>query len=145
MFLCERGFSICFYWKINRRLYIHPHISNNFLFVFFQSYRQLEKIDGELRNMRNNVQERENQVALLKRIREIKLHTNTVKKIYHFGYQPGNMQNKGIFINEYLSLNSITCKCCIIEYIIWYLSDFIPDLTQPLGKKHIGYGSFSPV
>ena len=55
----------------------------------------MEQAEGDLRQVRDDLQRVENQIQVLKRIREIKLHANTVKKIYQFGYQPGNMQNLG--------------------------------------------------
>jgi chromosome segregation ATPase len=54
---------------------------------------KLTKEEGNLNLIREEIERLEAKVEALKRIREIKLHSDTVKKIYHYGYNPGQMRN----------------------------------------------------
>ena len=60
---------------------------------------KLRKMDDALKLVKEDIHRQQTKVAVLKRIRELKLHSNTVKKIYHFGYNPGDIiDNKGLFL-----------------------------------------------
>ena len=54
---------------------------------------KLQKADEDVNLVKNDVKQLDGKIASLKRIREIKLHSDTVKKIYHYGYKPGEMSN----------------------------------------------------
>ena len=61
----------------------------------YQSHQQatekLQKHELAIRDTKQEVRNLDRKLAILKRIREIKLHSDTIKKIYHFGYNPGQM------------------------------------------------------
>ena len=61
-----------------------------------QATEKLQKHEHAIALTRNEVRDLDKKIDILKRIREIKLHSDTIKKIYHFGYNPGQMlETKG--------------------------------------------------
>ena len=56
-----------------------------------QALEKLKRQEEQLQKHKTTVKGLDSKVAALKRIREIKLHSDTVKKIYHYGYNPGAM------------------------------------------------------
>ena len=59
---------------------------------------KVEKADEDVTLVKDDVKKLDDKIVALKRIREIKLHSDTVKKIFHYGYRPGEMvQYKGKF------------------------------------------------
>ena len=52
---------------------------------------KVEKAEEDVRIVKEDAKKLEEKMNALKIIREIKLHSDTVKKIYHYGYRPGEM------------------------------------------------------
>ena len=58
--------------------------------------QDVERADEDVRLVKEDVKRLDEKIIALKRIREIKLHSSTVKKIFHYGYKPGEMnENSG--------------------------------------------------
>lgn len=56
------------------------------------------KCDDDLKFINEDIQKQAAKIAALKNIRELKLHSDTVKKIYHYGYNPELiLEAKGIY------------------------------------------------
>lgn len=57
---------------------------------------KLERQETDIEDRKEDVKSLEHKIRLLKRMREIKLHNDTIKKIHQHGYRPGQMtENKG--------------------------------------------------
>jgi hypothetical protein len=69
----------------------------------------VERADEEVQAVKEDVKRLDDQILALKKIREIKLHSSTVKKIFHYGYTPGEMtEYTGWLIISFCSpINSI--------------------------------------
>ena len=66
-------------------------------------FRREQKYDGDSRSTREELAKVESELVVLKRIREIKLHANTVKKIHSLGYQTGHMHPRGTSHFEFVT------------------------------------------
>jgi chromosome segregation ATPase len=50
--------------------------------------QRLNEHEEKIRLVREDIDRQQQRVGLLKEIREVKLHSDTVKKLYHHGYSP---------------------------------------------------------
>ena len=63
---------------------------------------ELQQQEEDIALVRDDIRSLDRKIVALKRIREIKLHSDTVKKIYHYGYNPGQMADiKGRHFSEW--------------------------------------------
>ncbi|CAD5120871.1 unnamed protein product [Dimorphilus gyrociliatus] len=67
---------------------------------------QLERQNQDMELVLADIQLHSNRVTILKRIRELKLHSDTVKKIYHYGYTPGMLTHEKDELEEAFKLAS---------------------------------------
>ena len=56
-----------------------------------EAERKVAEIDEQISDVRGQTKRLDQKLSALKRVREIKLHSDTVKKIYHYGYSPGQL------------------------------------------------------
>jgi DNA repair exonuclease SbcCD ATPase subunit len=66
-----------------------------------KNLEKLSKHQESLRLLAEDSKNLDNKVGSLKMIREVKLHSDTIKKIYHVGYNPGRIEYKGKLLWKY--------------------------------------------
>lgn len=67
---------------------------------------QLERQNQDMELILADIKLHSDRVAILKRIRELKLHSDTVKKIYHYGYRPGMLTHEKDELEEAFNIAS---------------------------------------
>jgi len=50
--------------------------------------QRMNEHEEKIRLVREDIDRQQQRIRLLKEIREVKLHSDTVKKLYHHGYSP---------------------------------------------------------
>ncbi len=72
-----------------------------------QQMQKLQKQEYDVKFVKDEIKSMDSKVISLKVIREIKLHSDTIKKIYHYGYHPGQIVNyKGKIVVSIATLKS---------------------------------------